>query len=113
MDTGSVVMSRARVTPYLAEARARVEAAGEAFAAGALMQAMTYLNEARALQQEAVAALAAECWENVLCGARDEDPRRREEALNDLIQLTNALLEGLCSECRKKVGLQLQAGDER
>lgn len=96
---------------HLTRARAQVEVAREAVAAGDHFRAAACLNEARALQREAVAALMTGCWQDVLARAGDSKRQYREEALDHLVQLASAVLGTLCRECRQKVSVRLQTGE--
>jgi hypothetical protein len=99
------------VLSSLAAAHAQVGAAQNALAEGELLQAVARLEEARALQREAVAALVAGCWQDAMAGAGGDDGQRREEALADLGQLASAVLNSLCPACSEKIAGQLRAGE--
>ncbi|MFW5943451.1 MAG: hypothetical protein ACOCXI_16720 [Chloroflexota bacterium] len=101
------------ILSYLAAARAEVKSAQDAVITGDLLQAAARVREANALQQEAVALLLAQCWQNTLSGARDEDPQRREEALDPLVRLATVILGALCQECRRQVSIQLQTDEKQ
>ena len=66
-------------------ARAPVEVARKVINAGDYLRATVCLNEALALQREAVAALMTGCWQDALGCAGDSNRQNREEALDHLI----------------------------
>jgi hypothetical protein len=109
---GSEMPSRSQKAVFssLAEAHAQVEAAQAAVTAGELLRAVACLEEARARQREAVAALVVDCWQAALVRAADEDTPRREEALAHLVRLADTVFGTLCTECRHKIGDLLQPG---
>lgn len=110
-DAGMPSPNRTAVLSYLAGARAQVETAQEAVEAGDLLRAAACLKDAGVLQQEAVAALVTQCWQNALNGARDGTQQHREEALALVCELATAVLGSLCRECRQIVSDRFQTGD--
>jgi hypothetical protein len=90
------------VLRYLERAHAQVEAAQAAVINGEILMAASCLEEARALQREAVAELVAGCWQEVMGRVDDEDGQRQEGALAQLKQLTGTVLATVCTDCRQK-----------
>jgi hypothetical protein len=106
MQTGN----QKAVVHYLERAGAQVEAAQAAVTTGEILKAASCLEDARALQREAVAELVAGCWQEVMERIDDEDGQRREEALAQLKRLTGRVLKTLCTDCRQKIAALLEAG---
>jgi hypothetical protein len=98
------------VLRYLERAGAQVEAAQAAVINGEILMAASCLEEARALQREAVAELVVGCWQEVMERVDDEDGQRREEALAHLKRLTGTVLKTLCTDCRQKIAARLATG---
>lgn len=110
-DLAMAAGNRQAVLAYLQRAGAEVEAAQNALAGGELLRAVARLEEARALQREAVAALVAGCWQDAMVGAAGDDRQRREEALAHLGQLAGAVMNSLCPACSEKIAGKLQVGE--
>lgn len=112
-DLAMAAGNRQAVLAFLQRAGAEVEAAQAALTEAELLRAVARLEEARALQREAVAVLVVGCWRDAMAGAAGDDGRRREEALAHLGQLAGAVLNSLCPACSEKIAGQLQAGEGR